>query len=49
MEWMLLLCLQQIKTDGKTDYCDYSLQRVARGSKELRPEESTNISLGLSL
>lgn len=42
-----LLCLQQINTNGKIDYCDYSLQRVASGSKELRPEESTNISLGI--
>ena len=42
-----ILCLQQIKNDDKTDYCDYSLQRVARGSKELRAEESINISLGL--
>jgi outer membrane receptor protein involved in Fe transport len=42
-----LLCLQQINNNGEIDYCDYSFQRVARGSKNLRPEESTNISLGI--
>ena len=42
-----LLCLQQINNNGEIDYCDYSLQRVARGSNELRPEESTNLSLGI--
>ena len=42
-----LLCLQQINNNGQVDYCDYSLQRVARGSNELRPEESTNISIGV--
>ena len=42
-----LLCLQQINNNGEIDYCDYSFQRVARGSKNLKPEESTNISLGI--
>ena len=42
-----ILCLQQINNNGEIDYCDYSFQRVARGSKNLRPEESTNISLGI--
>ena len=41
------LCLQQIRAQGAIDDCDYSIQRVAQGSKALKPENSTNTSLGL--
>jgi outer membrane receptor protein involved in Fe transport len=42
-----LLCLQQINNNGTIDYCDYSLQKIARGSGELKAEESTNFSIGV--
>lgn len=41
------LCLQQIRSQGQIDDCDYSIQRVAQGSKKLKPENSTNTSIGL--
>ena len=41
------LCLQQIRSQGQIDDCDYSIQRVAEGSKKLKPENSTNTSIGL--
>ena len=39
--------MQQIRAQGAIDDCDYSIQRVAQGSKALKPENSTNTSLGL--
>lgn len=38
------------ETDGKYDLdCSNSTQRVARGSKDLVPEQSTNLSVGFAL